>query len=52
MKKGYGKNASEEFINNRYAEYVAKGTLCDEQIRAAGGEELIVVHEKINMMIR
>lgn len=44
--KGYGKNASEEFINNRYAGYVAKGTLCDEQIRAAGGEELIVVHEK------
>ena len=44
--KGRGENASEEFINNRYAGYVAKGTLCDEQIRAARGEELIVVHEK------
>lgn len=44
--KGYGKNASEEYINNRYTGYVAKGKLRDEQIKAMNGEELIVIHDK------
>ncbi len=44
--RGYGKNASEEYINNRYPGYVVKGVLRDEQIRVMNGEELVVIHEK------
>ena len=41
---GWGKNASDEFINNRYPGYVAKGKLRDEQIRAYNGEKEVMLH--------
>ena len=42
---GYGENASEEFINNRYTGYVAKGTLKEEQVKAFNGEKQVFLHE-------
>ncbi len=44
--KGWGDNASNEFVNNRYSGYVAKGGLKDEQIRALNGEEKVMLHDK------
>lgn len=43
---GYGENASQEFISNRYPGYVAEGKLKDEQIRAFHGEKNVLLHEK------
>ena len=43
---GWGENASEEFINNRYTGYVAEGKLKEEQIRALNGETEVLLHEK------
>ena len=46
MATGWGDKASEEFKNNRYTGYVAKGKLKDEQIRAYYGEKEVTLHEK------
>lgn len=42
---GWGENASEEFVHNRYPGYVAKGMLKDAQIRALNGEKEVVIHD-------
>ena len=46
LARGWGGNASEEYINHRYSGYLAKGVLRDEQIRVMNGEECVVIHEK------
>ena len=43
--RGYGKNASKEYINNRYSGYVVKDVLREEQISVMNGKELVVIHE-------
>lgn len=43
---GYGKNASDEYINNRYPGYVAQGKLRNEQIDILHGKEEVMLHEK------
>lgn len=43
---GYGKNASEEFVNNRYPGYTVKGKLRDDQIKIMNGEKEVMLHEK------
>ena len=46
LARGWGGNASEEYINHRYSGYLAKGVLRDEQIRVMNGEECVVIHDK------
>ena len=46
LARGWGGNASEEYINHRYSGYLAKEKLRDEQIRVMNGEECVVIHEK------
>lgn len=41
---GWGKNASKEYVENRYPGYVAEGKLREEQIRAYNGEKEVMLH--------
>lgn len=46
LARGWGDNASEEFVNHRYSGYVARGMLSEEHIRAFKGERNVLLHKK------